>query len=61
MCKKCKNKLEKLLDDLYNEEVELFKQQAKIDPEDWDQYCAIQLQLEQLAYEQEILMIKLGY
>jgi hypothetical protein len=57
----CKNKLEKLLDDLYNEEVELLKQQANIDPEDWDQYCAIKLQLEQLAYEQEILMIKLGY
>ena len=57
----CKNKLEKSLNDLYNEEVELLEQQAKIDPEDWDQYCAIQLQLEQLAYEQEILMIKLGY
>ena len=61
MCKNDKYKLEKLLDDLCDKEVELLEQQTKMDPEDWDQYCAIQLQLEQLAYEQEILMIKLGY
>ena len=61
MCKNDKYKLEKLLDDLCDKEVELLEQQTKMDPEDWDQYCARQLQLEQLAYEQEILMIKLGY